>query len=83
VAGYFIDGISHPLKSLEPLARLTPCYYYQGAHIMTAPVNWTWLGGLTPLSALFLLAGWWRVQRRDIRVSGEGAWSLSLLRRHP
>ncbi len=81
VGGYFIDGFSHLVEQLEPVARMTPFYWYQSGEVMTADLKWGWLGGLIAFSLLFLLIGWWRFQRRDIRVSGEGGWDLPILRR--
>jgi len=33
------------------------------------------------VSLIFTLLAWWRFQRRDIRVGGEGGWNLPALSR--
>lgn len=76
VAGYFIDGFAHMMSTLEPLAKLTPFYWYQGGKVMTEAIHWTWLSGLFALTLVFLVLAWWRFQRRDLRVGGEGTWRL-------
>jgi ABC-2 type transport system permease protein len=44
-------------------------------------LNVEWLLGLLGVAALFTLLAWWRFERRDIRVGGEGGWQLPLLSR--
>ncbi len=78
VAGFFIEGLSGINADLEPLAKWLPLRYYQGGDAFNG-LNWTWLGGLIGFSLLFILLAWWRFQRRDIRVAGEG--SLPFLNR--
>jgi hypothetical protein len=36
--------------------------------------NAAWVIGLSAVALLFALLAWWRFERRDIRVGGEGAW---------
>jgi hypothetical protein len=33
------------------------------------------------VSLVFVLLAWWRFERRDIRVGGEGGWNLPSLSR--
>ena len=78
--GYFLNGFAHLVPALEPYARLTPYYWYQSGQVMTHGLKWSWLGGLCAFSLAFLGIGWWRFQRRDLRVSGEGSWRPRRLR---
>jgi ABC-2 type transport system permease protein len=81
VANYLLIGLSNINQDLKSFVEFTPLYYYQGGKAITE-LNWGWLAGLLAVSLLFALVAWWRFQRRDIRVGGEGGWklpSLSLL----
>jgi len=41
-------------------------------------LNSQWFLGLLGVAALFTLVAWWRFQRRDIRVAGEGGWQFPM-----
>lgn len=58
-------------------ARLSPLTYYQSAEAIDG-LNLGWFLGLLALSAVLAALSGWLFQRRDIRVSGEGGWRLSL-----
>jgi len=73
VAGYFLTALARINTDLEPAATLSPLYYYQGGEAMDG-LNWSWIIGLLGAAAVFSVLGWWRFERRDIRVGGEGAW---------
>jgi ABC-2 type transport system permease protein len=79
VANYLLIGLSNINEDLKAIVEYTPLYYYQGGRAI-AGINWTWLGGLLGAALLILLLAWWRFQRRDIRVGGEGGWRLPALR---
>ncbi len=78
VANYLLIGLSNINQGLKSFVELTPLYYYQGGKAITE-LNWGWLAGLLAVSLLFALVAWWRFQRRDIRVGGEGGWRLPSL----
>jgi ABC-2 type transport system permease protein len=79
VAGFFLTALARLDERLEPVARLSPFTYYQGGEAVRS-LRVDWLVGLLIASLVFLLlAGWW-FQRKDLRVSGEGTWALSLPR---
>ena len=81
VANYLLIGLSNLNENLASIVRYTPMYYYQGGDAIDG-LNWGWLAGLLAVTLLFALLAWYRFQRRDIRVGGEGGWKLpSLLRR--
>jgi len=80
VASFFVTGLARLNEDLEVVARLSPLNYYQSGEAIRG-LNWTWFGGLMAVAALFALLAWWRFERRDIRVGGEGGWRLPLLRR--
>jgi len=78
VANYLLLGLSNLNESLKSFVEFTPLYYYQGGDAITE-LNWGWLAGLLAVSVAFALLAWWRFQRRDIRVGGEGGWRLPSL----
>jgi ABC-2 type transport system permease protein len=77
VANYLLIGLANINEKLGSIIKFTPLYYYQGGEAIDG-INWVWFGGLTVVTALFVLLAWWRFQRRDIRVGGEGGWRLPI-----
>jgi ABC-2 type transport system permease protein len=73
VGSFFLAGLANVNADLEPVAKLTPLYYYQGGDAIDN-FNLTWFVGLLVPAVLFAILAWWRFQRRDIRVGGEGGW---------
>jgi ABC-2 type transport system permease protein len=80
VGSYFLTSLARINADLEPMAKLSPLYYYQGGEAMDS-FSVIWFVGLLALAILFALLAWWRFQRRDIRVGGEGGWAWSSLSR--
>ncbi len=80
VASFFITGLSSVDERLESIARFSPLNYYQGGEALNQ-LNWEWVLGLAGISVLFILLSWLGFIRRDIRVGGEGGWSLPKLSR--
>ncbi len=80
IASFFLTSLARLNEALEGLARLSPLNYYQSGDAI-AGLNGEWLAGLLAASAIFAALAWWRFERRDIRVGGEGGWRLPLLRR--
>ena len=78
VASFFITGLAKINQDLEPFAKLSPLNYYQAQEAFHA-LNGGWLAGLLAAAVLFAALAWWRFQRRDIRVGGEGSWRLPAL----
>ena len=76
VASFFITTLARLDENLENLAQLSPLNYYQGG-LALLEMEWGWLAGLLGGALLFTLLAWWRFQRRDIRVAGEGGWQLA------
>jgi ABC-2 type transport system permease protein len=81
VASFFINGLSAINEDLKPIADYLPLKYYQGGEALNG-LDWSWFAGLLGFALLFTLLSWWRYQRRDIRVAGEGSWSLLSRFRH-
>lgn len=82
VANFLLVGLSSLKPDLKPIYELTPMYFFQGGKAIDG-LDWSALLGLLGFALLFALLAWWRFQRREIRVGGEGGWSLpglSLLR---
>lgn len=84
VASYFVTSLARINKDLETIAALSPLNYYQVEEAFH-DFNLQWFAGLLAVAALFAIAAWWRFERRDIRVGGEGGWRLPrvALRRRP
>ena len=80
VGNYLLVGLSNLNEDLKAFIEYTPLYYYQGGDAIDG-LDWLWLGGIAGVSLVFVLLAWWRFQRRDIRVAGEGSWRLPALSR--
>lgn len=78
VASFFITGLAKLNEDLEAVAKLSPLNYYQAQDAFHA-LNGAWLAGLLGSAVVFAALAWWRFQRRDIRVGGEGGWRLPAL----
>jgi ABC-2 type transport system permease protein len=79
-ASFFITSLARVIADLETAADFSPLSYYQGGEAIDG-LNAGWLVGLLAISAVFMALAWWRFQRRDIRVAGEGGWRLPWRRR--
>lgn len=75
IANYLLIGLSNINEDLKPIMDYTPLKYYQGGNAVEG-LNWEWLAGLFIATVLFALVAWWRFQKRDIRVGGEGGWRI-------
>jgi ABC-2 type transport system permease protein len=73
VASYFVTSLANAIPELEPIAQVSPLTYYQGGEALDG-LNLTWVIGLLLPAVLFTILAWWRFERREIRVGGEGAW---------
>jgi ABC-2 type transport system permease protein len=80
VGNFFLVGLANINTDLEPVAKISPLYYYQGGNAIDS-FDVTWFVGLLVPALLFALLAWWRFQRRDIRVGGEGGWQRPSLSR--
>ena len=78
VASFFITGLAKINQALEPVAKLSPLNYYQAQDAFQG-LNGAWIAGLLGSAVVFAALAWWRFQRRDIRVGGEGGWRLPSL----
>ena len=41
-------------------------------------LNLRWVAGLLAVALVFILVAWWRFERRDMRVGGEGGWHIAI-----
>jgi len=80
IGNYLLMGLSNLNEDLKAFVEYTPLYYYQGGNAIDG-LDWAWLGGVAGVSLVFVLLAWWRFERRDIRVGGEGGWNLPSLAR--
>lgn len=78
VGSFFLTGLSGLIEELEQAANFSPLNYYQGGGAMTDPMEWSWIVGLVIATALLSGLSFLLYQRKDIRVAGEGGWSLRL-----
>jgi len=78
VVSYVSSSMATLNESLAAVARFLPYDYFQGGDALSG-LNLTWFLGLLAASAVLALLAWWRFQRRDIRVGGEGGWRLPSL----
>jgi ABC-2 type transport system permease protein len=76
VASFFITILARLDDRLANLAEFSPMNYYQGGLALKG-MEWGWLAGLLGAAVIFALLAWWRFERRDIRVGGEGGWQLA------
>jgi ABC-2 type transport system permease protein len=82
VASYFITSLARINDNLNEIVKFSPLHYYQGGDAIRG-LNGEWLGGLLAVALVFTLLAWWRFERRDIRVAGEGSWRLTWPGRKP
>ena len=84
VVSYFVSSLSSLSESLAAIAKFLPYEYFQGGDALDG-LSMTSLLGLLAVSTVLALLAWWRFERRDIRVVGEGSWRLPSLpfRRSP
>lgn len=78
IGNFFLVGLARIDAGLEPIAKVSPLYHYQGGEAIDG-LNVTWVIGLLAGAALFAILAWWRFQQRDIRVGGEGGWQRPTL----
>jgi ABC-2 type transport system permease protein len=76
VVSYIFTSLARINDDLSGLERLLPLHFYQGGYAVVE-MNWNWIAGLVGVAAIFAVIGWWRFERRDIRVAGEGNWGLT------
>lgn len=79
VASFFINGMAELNADVAKIADYLPMKYYQGG-IAVNGLNMGWFGGLMIAAVVFALLAWWRFERRDIRVGGEGGWKMPRMR---
>lgn len=80
VASYFLTSMASLNESLAAVSRFLPYDYFQGGEALNG-LDLTSFFGLLAVSALLAAVAWWRFERRDIRVAGEGGWRLAFLSR--
>jgi ABC-2 type transport system permease protein len=72
-SSFFLTGMASIDSDLESIEIYSPFHYYQGGNALNG-MNWSWFGILIGLAVLMGILAWWRFERRDIRVGGEGGW---------
>jgi ABC-2 type transport system permease protein len=73
VGSFFITSLAQIDPDLKAFADVSPLTYYQGGRALEG-FNGTWFAALMIASLFFALLAWWRFERKDIRVAGEGGW---------
>ncbi|MBN1656785.1 MAG: ABC transporter permease, partial [Anaerolineae bacterium] len=75
VLSYFLTSMSGLNEQLATIAQFLPYDYFQGADALQG-LDLASFVGLVAVSALLAAIAWWRFERRDIRIAGEGGWRL-------
>jgi hypothetical protein len=75
VLSYLMSSLSFLNERLDLVARLLPYDYFQAA-MSFRELNLTWLFGLLGISLVMTLLAYARFSHRDIRLSGEGSWTI-------
>lgn len=78
VVNFLLLGLANINPDLQPIYELTPLNFYQGGSAV-AGVKWENFLGLAAATLVLATLAWWRFQRREIRVGGEGGWRLPKL----
>jgi len=65
--------VSNVVDSLKTAGKYSPMTYYQGANALNG-IDWNWLGWFIAATLVFGILAWWRFERRDTRIGGEGGW---------
>jgi len=80
VASYLLSSMSSLDERLASVAKFLPYAYFQGSEAFHE-FKPAWLAAVLAASALLAVLAWWRFERRDIRVGGEGSWWVPRFRR--
>lgn len=78
VVNFLLTGLANINPNLQPVYELSPLFFYQGGSAVNG-IDWGNFLGLVSATLVLALIAWWRFQRRDIRVGGEGGWKLPKL----
>jgi ABC-2 type transport system permease protein len=73
VASYIFSSMANIDERLQEAVKFSPYTYFQGADAING-INMTWLLGSLSATLLFGGLAWWRFEKRDIRIGGEGGW---------
>lgn len=76
VGNYLLVGLGNINQELKKIVEYTPLNYYQGGKAIEG-LNQEWVLWILAGAVLFLLTAWWRFEKRDLRVGGEGSWQLN------
>lgn len=75
VASYFFTSMVRINTELSDIEQLLPLHFYQGGYAVVN-MKWGWFLGLLGTTLILALLAWWRFERRDVRVAGEGNWGF-------
>ncbi|HLF25450.1 MAG TPA: ABC transporter permease subunit [Anaerolineae bacterium] len=67
-ASFFLDSFAQVIDSLRAVRRLSLYYYYAASKPLTGSLEWGHVALLLGLTVVFLLAGLWAFERRELRV---------------
>lgn len=78
MVSYFLSSMAGLDERLATVAQFLPYHHYQGGEALNG-LDWGSLLGLLAVAGGLAVLAWWRFERRDIRVAGEGGWRLPAL----
>jgi ABC-2 type transport system permease protein len=73
VGSFFLTMLGRMDDGIRSIARFLPQEYYESGTAMHGLEAGS-VVGLSVAALLFAVLAWWRFERRDIRVCGEGVW---------
>jgi ABC-2 type transport system permease protein len=76
VASFFITLLADAVEELGRAADFSPLTYLETSTAIDNGLNLNWFGSFIGISLGLALLSWLLFQRRDVRVGGEGSWSL-------
>ena len=80
VGSYFITTLARLDEKIKAVEKFSPLHYSKGGYAIQG-LEWDWVLGLAGLAVICIVLAWWRFERRDIRVAGEGGWRLPFNRK--
>ena len=82
VFSFFLTMFGRVDSGVRRVAEFLPLEYFQSGDAIRG-LNFVWFIGLLAVAGAFTGLAWYRFERRDIRVAGEGVWRWPFRRKMP